>query len=122
MSRAILDLATGELSNVALTPDEEAANAVARLQGLKASIVAQAQSRLDNFARERGYDGILSACTYVSDPNFSIEGQRCVDLRGQTWAKLYEMLAEVETGTRTIPADFAEVESELPELTWPTDA
>lgn len=34
-------------------------------------------------------------------------------------AKLYEMLAEVEAGTRPLPDGYADVESELPVLAWP---
>ena len=32
---------------------------------IQAEIVAAAQQRLDDFARTRNYDGILSACTYA---------------------------------------------------------
>lgn len=79
-----------------------------------------AQSRLDRWAQSRGYDGILSACTYATSlvPRFQAEGQRAVDVRDQTWAKLYEILAEVEAGTRPVPLNLAEIEADLPSLTW----
>ena len=81
---------------------------------------AEAQARLDAWAQSRGYDGILSACTYATSqvPRFRAEGQRCVDLRDQTWARLYEILAEVEAGTRPVPLSLAEIEADLPALTW----
>jgi len=88
---------------------------------IKDEIVVQTQQRLDSFAQTRNYDGILSACTYASDPDpqFRLEGQYCVDARSATWAKLYEILAEVEAGTRPMPTGYADIEPELPPLAWP---
>jgi hypothetical protein len=85
-----------------------------------AEFSAGVQSRLDTFARTRGYDGILSACTYTTstNPNFSAEGQCCVQARDATWAKCYEILSAVQSGTRQTPA-WEELEAELPELEWP---
>lgn len=92
-----------------------------RKTALQAKIVAATQARLDAFASTRGYDGVLSACTYATSavPKFRAEGQYCVGARDATWAKLYQMLAEVESGTRPMPTGFADVEAELPALVWP---
>ena len=92
-----------------------------RAQRLMQSIVDATQKRLDDFARTRNYDGILSACTYATStvPKFVTEGQYCVEARDATWAKLYEMLTEVEAGTRPVPTGFADIEPELPVLEWP---
>lgn len=78
------------------------------------------QQRLDDFAKTRGYDGILSACTYATStvPKFKAEGQYCVDARDATWAKCYEILASVESGVRPMPT-LAEIIAELPALAWP---
>lgn len=88
---------------------------------VQADIVQATQQRLDDFARARNYDGILSACTYATSavPAFQSEGRRAVGLRDATWAKLYEMLAEVQAGTRPAPGSFADIEPELPALRWP---
>ena len=88
---------------------------------IQAEIVDATQQRLDDFARTRGYDGILSACTYATSPTprFAAEGQYCVEARDATWAKLYEMLDEVLAGTRPMPSGYADVEPELPALAWP---
>lgn len=88
---------------------------------LQAGIVNATQQRLDDFARTRNYDGILSLCTYATSTNtaFSAEGQYGVQARDATWVKLYEILAEVESGVRPIPSGYAEIESELPVLAWP---
>lgn len=87
---------------------------------LQQSIVNATQSRLDAFAQTKNYDGILSAISYATsdNPDFAAEGQRAATLRDSTWATLYQMLAEVQTGARPIPAGFEDIEAELPELTW----
>lgn len=94
---------------------------VEKNQALQESVVEQTQARLDDFARTRNYGGILSLCTYATSTvqKFQAEGQYGVEARDETWAKLYEMLAEVEAGTRPIPSGYAEIESELPQLAWP---
>lgn len=87
-----------------------------------ASLTAQIQKRLDDFAKTRNYDGILSACTYATDPNpiFAAEGQYCVNKRSETWAIGYTLMAEVLSGQRPVPTSISDIESELPALTWPT--
>jgi hypothetical protein len=79
------------------------------------------QDRLDTFAQTRNYDGILSACTYATStvPKFQSEGQYCVNARDNTWASLYTIMEEVQTGTRPMPTSVEEVMSLLPVLTWP---
>lgn len=79
------------------------------------------QKRLDDFARTRNYDGILSACTYATStvPKFQAEGQYCVQARDATWAAAYGVLAQVELGQRPVPASIADIENELPVLQWP---
>lgn len=101
--------------------EQEAAALAEKLKLIQDSIVEQTQNRLDAFARTRNYDGILSAATYATStvPKFQAEGQYAVEARDSTWAKLYEILAEVEAGTRPAPTGYADVEPELPILTWP---
>lgn len=98
-----------------------AADQAAKTAALIKDVTTQTQARLDTFAQTRLYDGILSACTYASStvPKFQAEGQYCVNARDATWAKLYEILAEVEAGTRPMPTGYADVEGDLPALVWP---
>ncbi len=102
---------------VSLTAEQIAANK----QALQRQIVSQTQARLDDFARTRGYDGILSACTYASSsvPKFAAEGQYCVDARDATWKTLYQILADVKAGSRPTASSYADVEPDLPALVWP---
>jgi hypothetical protein len=88
---------------------------------IKDEIIASTQERLNVFARTRYYDGILSLCTYATSPNprFQSEGQYGVVARDSTWAKLYEILEEVEAGKRPMPTGYVDVEPELPVLQWP---
>jgi hypothetical protein len=102
---------------VTLSAEEQAAY----FEQLKSSIVSEVQSRLDTFANSRNYDGILSACTYAGStiPTFQSEGEYCVLARDTTWAALYQIMADVQSGARPAPANYAEIESELPALVWP---
>lgn len=105
-----------------LEPFPDPLDAQAAQAALVQNVVQAAQQRLDTFARTRGYDGVLSACTYATStvPKFAAEGQAAVNMRDATWARLYELLDEVQAGTRPVPAGFADIEPELPALEWPT--
>lgn len=99
----------------------EAQYAAQAAQRLADEITIATQKRLDDFAKTRNYDGILSACTYATDINsqFQAEGEYCVVVRGATWAKLYDIMSEVQAGTRPMPIGYSDIEPELPELVWP---
>lgn len=90
------------------------------LAAVQSEIISRTQERLDGFARARGYDSILSACTYVASqiPKFAHEGQMAVQSRDATWAKLYQVLAEVGAHKRPVPTCFADIEADLPTLNW----
>ena len=98
-----------------------AADQAQKAKALQDSIVAATQARLDDFARTRNYDGILSLCTYATStvPKFQAEGQYGVDARDTTWAALYTIMSEVEAGTRPTPSGFQDIEQLLPTLAWP---
>lgn len=87
---------------------------------IQADYTDRIQGRLDAFARTRGYDGILSAASYVTSTNaqFAKEGQYCVGARDATWAKGYEVMGAVQAGTRPMPT-WEQLEAELPALAWP---
>lgn len=90
-------------------------------QQIAAQFTASIQRRLDDFARQRNYDGILSACTYATSTvaKFKSEGQACVNLRDATWAAAYDILAKVQAGQRPMPTSIADIEADLPAAVWP---
>lgn len=98
------------------TPEEVQAEAQAALQ---AEFTSAIQERLDSFAQTRGYDNIMSACSYFGsgNPRFKAEADRAIALRDATWAKCYEILDDVQSGKRPIPTP-EELFAELPALEW----
>lgn len=84
------------------------------------SVQDAVQMRLDDFARTRAYDGILSAATYATSavPKFAAEGQCAVQARDASWAACYQIMADVQAGTRAMPS-VDDVLAELPALEWP---
>lgn len=78
------------------------------------------QKHLDDSARERNYDGILSAASYAGSqhPRFGPEGLAYSNWRDACWEYGYQVLAEVGQGIRTMPSD-AELVAELPALVLP---
>lgn len=91
------------------------------IEQLQKEIIDSTQQRLDDFAKTRNYDGILSACTYATSavPKFQTEGQYCVNARDNTWAALYQLFDDVTNGVTPMPASFDDVEPLLPVLEWP---
>ena len=85
-----------------------------------AAFTAAIQAHLDDFARTRNYDGILSAATYATSTvgKFRAEGQYAVEARDATWSKGYAIMGDVLAGARPMPS-LAEVLAELPPLAWP---
>lgn len=81
------------------------------------------EQRLDNFAKEKKYANIVSACSYAtsSNPTFAAEAAYCVKMRDETYAKCYELindiLPKVQAGERPIP-EWGEIEAQLPVLSW----
>jgi hypothetical protein len=88
---------------------------------VQARFVGLIQQRLDAFAQTRAYDGILSACTYVTSsvPRFAADAAYCVVARDTTWSAGYAILADVQAGVRPVPQSMDDIESELPVLAWP---
>lgn len=86
---------------------------------IQAELTKAVQAYMDAKVQERGYDGILSACSYVNTgiERFDNEGAACRAWRSDVWDKCYAMLAEVQVGTRAVPT-VEELISELPKLEW----
>lgn len=87
---------------------------------VRQALTAAVQSFLDTAPRARGYDGILSLCTYATStsPRFQPEGQAGVEWRDAVWAKAHDIEEAVMAGTRLPPSEEELVE-ELPPMVWP---
>lgn len=84
------------------------------------NLTSAIQQRLDAFARERGYDSILSACTYATSgtDRFRLDGQTAVAARDDTWVAAHTYMQAVLSGAAPTPTSFEEVVKHLPVLTW----
>lgn len=73
---------------------------------------------LDSVAIDKGYDSILSACSYAAAPNpYQIESQLFISWRGVVWAKFYDILNQITTKVINIPTE-EELLKLLPILTF----
>ena len=99
------------------TPEEIAAT-------IQKQLTDAVQTALDAFAQTRGYDGIMSACSYANstDAQFKIEADYCITLRDETWRMGYAIVADVKSGLRPIPS-MEELIAELPvgSAKWPDE-
>ena len=86
---------------------------------LRKQLTDAVQLYMDDTVSKKGYDNILSACSYSNstDETFRAEGQACLKWRDEVWRKCYNILAEVLAGKRTIPTE-KELIAELPEIDW----
>jgi hypothetical protein len=96
-----------------------AANEKSKLDAMVREVTQMVQNKLDDFAKSRNYDSILSAATYATSaiPKFQQEGQDAVNVRDTTWASLYKIMTDVMTGKRAVPT-IADIMAELPVMEW----
>lgn len=88
---------------------------------IQQDILNKVQNVLDNFAKGRNYDSILSATTYLNSnvAKFVQEAKYAIDARDATWNKVYSIFNEVDLGLRPNIKSYEEIEQELPILQWP---
>lgn len=78
------------------------------------------KKHLDNEARNKDYDSILSACSYLNSKikAWSDEAKNFIEWRDDVWAYALKVLDEVESGDREFPSE-SQLLSELPVIIWP---
>lgn len=78
------------------------------------------QARLDDWAKTKEYDGILSAASYVSstNPARAAEGAKAILSRDLSWDAMYVYMDKVSSKALPVPMKEAEIVAQLPELTW----
>ena len=83
---------------------------------IKVEMTNAVQEHLDSVAQGRGYDNILSACSYAGAPNaFQAESQAFIVWRADVWVACYQIMVAVESGTRAVPA-VDQLLAELPQM------
>ena len=82
-----------------------------------ATTEAAVQKYLDDAAKAKGYDGILSACSYAASANlkFGAEGRAFVVWRDAVWAYCYQAMNDVQAARRSVPT-IDQLIAELPAL------
>lgn len=81
---------------------------------------AYVTKKLNEFARTKRYEDIVSLTSFANSTNITYkqEAERGIYLRDTTWDNFYLYLAEVQSGTTTVPKSLAEIEARIPDLTW----
>lgn len=71
------------------------------LWGIKVKNVTElVQKTLDDKAKEKGYDNIISACSYAGFANtFQVEGQKFLVWRSSVWEMCYNILTQVQNNS-----------------------
>ncbi|MDB5822153.1 MAG: putative phage tail fiber protein [Herminiimonas sp.] len=91
------------------------------VEQLIAANVAAIQSELDRQAAAKGYDNILSACTYAIQPvgaPFQAEGAAFVAWRSAVWSQAHAILASVQAGEVVMPTT-AQAVADMPAVVLP---
>ena len=88
---------------------------------IRAALTDAVYVHMNAAAQARGYDDIKAAVTYAEEPAvpiFQAEGRALRAWRSLVWAHCYQVLADVQAGTRAIPT-AAQLIAELPALDLP---
>lgn len=80
------------------------------------------QQRLDEVARSRNYDNMLSLASYANstNPKFKAEALAGIAWRDECWGLFYAKLATVGAGEETLPS-VEEALALLPAMEWPVE-
>lgn len=96
------------------------AEITASMVEVKGRVSATVQNMLDDFARTKDYDNIMSACSYINSSNVTRaqEAQTAINLRDQVWDTLIAYYTDVELGNVAPPTTEDEILALLPPLVW----
>lgn len=89
------------------------------IKALFKSLEYVTQKHLDEFAKQKGYDNIISVCTYATSSNIAraLEGQKAVDNRDLVWDHYFSKL-ELYTQPNAVLPTVEEYIATLPVLSW----
>ncbi|MGP1484899.1 MAG: hypothetical protein ACTTJC_02170 [Campylobacter sp.] len=72
---------------------------------------------LNQEARKKGYDSIVTAVSYAGYENsFQAEGIKFGKWRSQVYEWGYALLKEIESGKRSLPQSFEEIKNDMPKF------
>lgn len=109
----------GSWTQVWIVRDATDAEEAAALDQIEADYESAIQAHLDATAQSRGYDNMISACSYASGthPKFSVEGRDCLAWRSSVWEAAFQIMTDVRAGVRPLPS-LQQVMTELPPMVW----
>ena len=95
--------------------------AVKTFDETKIEYLASISEQLDKIAQIKGYDSIISLCSYKDDPNpkFAAEALAGINYRSAVWSYCTDVLTKVTNNEMEIPTlkDFID---NAPKIQWPT--
>lgn len=89
----------------------------ARIQKLAGDYIDE---KLNKFVAERNFKSIESAVTYIDDVNplLAASGAKAKAIRSEVWTVMNSYLANIINNTNPIPKSLAEIDSNIPPMTW----
>ena len=91
------------------------------IEEMIAANTAAIQKELDRQAQAKGYDNIVSACSYAAQEGgapFQAEGAAFLAWRSAVWTHAYAVLAQVQAGELPMPTP-QEAVAQMPALVLP---
>ena len=87
---------------------------------IKELAMAHVQKKLDEFAALKGYDNIVSACSYVGSKvsAHKADAEKCVDVRDDAWVAVNAYFNSIATGELAVPASSDDIDAILPAMNW----
>lgn len=87
------------------------------LEQLEKDFKRLAQNILDSKAKSKGYESIVSACSYAGfDNEFREEGEKFGHWRAKLWSWGYKLLADIKSGAVEMPETLEELLSAMPKF------
>lgn len=88
------------------TPEEIAAEAARQKAEMAKRLTDAVQAHMESVARSKGYDNLLSACSYAAVANaFQAESLKFVEWRSNCWITCHDVMADVEAGNIAVPTE-----------------
>ena len=100
---------------IELSDAEKAEQQKNKLENFKRQLDYLATQEINKFARDHGYDSILSMVSFINSTNqtYADEAKIAIDYRDAVWLNVETIIADVIAGDREIPVDANTLISEL---------